>query len=125
MDVESPEHLERLRDRPEIKAALLYLHPVLPSTPVWFERSAKNALYRDAIEGLAARLRATGRVEDGDERLELYGRPCRLLTTLLAPSAESPFAFAVVSAEGAPIEALQTLLRAVTHDYWFGSTFFK
>lgn len=124
-DDESPEHLERLRDRPEIKAALLVLHPVHPSTPAWFERSPKNALYRAAIEGIAARWKAAGRVEEASEPIELYGRPCRLLTTLLAPSQEAPFAFAVASADGAPIEPLVTLLRSVSHDYWYGSTFFK
>ena len=42
MDAESPKHLERLRDQPEIKAALLQRRAVTAATEARFERAAKN-----------------------------------------------------------------------------------
>ncbi len=45
MDVRSPEHLERLRDQPEIKAALLRFRPEADAFEARFERASKNTLY--------------------------------------------------------------------------------
>ena len=45
MDAESPKHLERVRDQPEIKAALLQRRAVTAATAATearFERAAKN-----------------------------------------------------------------------------------
>jgi len=125
VDVESPKHLERLRDQPEIKAALL-CEQASPTAPeVRFERSPKNTLYWPPIESLAAGFLGVGRPAPVCEPIQLYGRPCWLLATALSPARESPYAIAVASAEGAPVATLLALLRRVSDDYWNGSHFWK
>ena len=124
MDVESPEHLERLRSQPEVKAAVLRLGSD-STDEVRFERSSKNSLYWPPIEGLLDRFASTGYVFPLQEACVVYGRPCWLLATRLASSARAPFAVAVVAADGAPVEVLLELLQRVSGDYWFGSYFFK
>lgn len=125
MDVESPEHLERLRDQPEIKAALLRLQPAWPTSEARFERVAKNTLYWPLIDSLAARFVAAGQAAPVQEKHEIYGRPCWLLAVPLSPAADAPFTIAIAAAEGASTEALVTVLETVTRNYWFGSSFFK
>jgi hypothetical protein len=123
MDVESPEHLERLRDQPEIKAVLLRERPAAEASECRFERSAKNKDYWPPIEALAASVVASGHVDEACTSLTVYGRPCWLLATALNPV--GPYAIAVTAADGASVDDLAALLRKVTHDYWFGSSFFK
>lgn len=125
MDVQSPAHLERFRNQPEIKAVLLrqWALPMAPETR--FERSPKNSLYWPPIQSLAARLLSAGRAEDGCECLDLYGRPCWLMVATLDPSPKAAYAIAVASAEGASVDTLLALLRSVSHDYWHGSYFWK
>ena len=125
MDVESPKHLERLRDQPEIKAALLRFQPAPTATEVRFERAAKNTLYWPPIEELAARFLAMGRGEEIRETQDFYGRPCWLLAVTLARSPDAPYTIAVAAADGVPVDALVALLQDVSHDYWHGSYFFK
>ena len=124
MDVESPKHLERLRDQPEVKAALLRFR-AHSASDVRFERAAKNSLYRSAIQELLDRLDTPAPVLELQEACVVYGRPCWLLATALSSSAQAPLALAVVAADGAAAEVLFALLRSVSHDYWFGSYFFK
>ena len=123
MDVESPVHLERLRDQPEIKAALLRERPDAEASECRFERSAKNNAYWPPIEDFAASVRAGARVDEACRPVTIYGRSCWLLATALHPV--GPYAIAVTAADGASVEDLVALLRKVTHDYWFGSSFFK
>jgi hypothetical protein len=125
MDVQSPEHLERLRDQPEIKAALLRLRPTPTSSEARFERARKNTLYWPPIEALSAHLLSTGRAQEIRENCEIYGRPCLLLATSLVQSPNAPYAIALAAADGAPVETLLAILRSVSHDYWYGSYFFK
>src|SRR5688572_11852081 len=125
MDVESPKHLERLRDQPELKAALLRFQPTPTATEARFERAAKNTLYWPPIEKLSARFLETGRSEDIREARLFYGRPCWLLAITLAQSPDAPYTIAVAAADGAPLDVLVALLRAVSDDYWYGSYFFK
>ena len=125
MDTESAEHLERLRQRPEIKAALLVRGPQPGASRARFERAAKNTLYWPAIDDLASRFGAAGRAEQVLQEQLFYGRPCWLLATTLAASAEAPFTIAVVAADGSSAEDLVALLESVSRDYWFGSYFFK
>ena len=123
MDIESPQHLERLRDQPEIKAALLRERPAAGASECRFERSAKNNAYWPPIEDFAAGVLASARVDEGCRPVTVYGRPCWLLATALNPVV--PYAIAVTAADGASVDDLAALLRKVTHDYWFGSSFFK
>ncbi|MFN0184790.1 MAG: hypothetical protein ACKVQR_13330 [Aquabacterium sp.] len=125
MDVESPEHLERLRQQPEVKAALLLRGPLAGADQCRFERAAKNTLYWPAIEDLALRMRAEGRSQVVREERTFYGRPCWLLAICLSPAADGPFTIAVVAADSEPAEVLEALLQRVSRDYWFGSRFFK
>ena len=125
MDVESPKHLERFRDQPEIKAVLLRFGPEPPAAEARFERAAKNTLYWPPIETLARRFVAAGRADETREAQRVYGRSCWLLAACVSPAADSPFAIAMADAEGAPAEALLELLRKVSEDYWYGSYFFK
>jgi hypothetical protein len=125
MDVESSKHLERLRDQPEVKVALLRLRLDSIDDEARFERASKNTLYWPAVNNLAKRFLSIGRAEEVREAHEFYGRPCWLLATALAPSADAPFAIAVAAADGAPVQALVELLQGVSRDYWFGSSFFK
>ena len=125
MDIKSPEHLERLRDQPEVKVALLRLRPDSVEPEARFERAAKNRLYWPAVNDLANHFLVVGYAEEVQEAREFYGRPCWLLATVLAPSANAPFAVAVAAADGTDVQALVALLRSVSHDYWFGSSFFK
>ncbi len=124
MDAEQPHHLERFRGRPEIKAALLREGPTPSSTEARFERASKNSAYWPAILALSSRFLAAGRSEAVQEPLEVYGRPCWLLSAILG-SGGGPFAIAVTAADGASIETLRDLLLDVSHDYWFGSYFWK
>jgi len=123
MDVESPKHLERLRDQPEIKAALLRERPMAEASECRFERSAKNRDYWPPIEALAARIGAGGRIDEACTSLTVYGQPCWLIVTALDP--RGPYAIAMTAADAAPAMELGAVLRKVTHDYWYGSTFFK
>ena len=123
MDVESPRHLERLRDEPEIKAALLRERPAAGASECRFERSARNDAYWPPIEELAASVLASARVDEACRPVTIYGRSCWLLATALNPI--GPYAIAVTAADGASVEDLVAVLRQVTHDYWFGSSFFK
>ncbi|MGH8675846.1 MAG: hypothetical protein ACREVG_16250 [Burkholderiales bacterium] len=123
MDVESPKHLERLRDQPEIKAALLREEPAADAAECRFERSARNSAYWPPIEALAASILATGRVEELCQPVTVYERSCWVIATALDP--RGPYAVAVTAADGAALEELVTVLRKVTHDYWHGSYFFK
>ena len=123
MDIESPRHLEHLRAQPEIKAALLRERPAADASECRFERSAKNKDYWPPIEALAASIRAGGRIDEACTPLTVYGRSLWLMVTALDPV--GPYAIAVTSADGAPREMLAAVLRKVTHDYWYGSSFFK
>ncbi len=125
MDVESPEHLERLRNLPEIKAALLRFRLDSPATEARFERVSKNVLYWPAIESLSQRFVSTGHAVPVQEEHQIYGRPCWLLAVVLAPSSDAPFTIAVAAADAAPVETLTALIQSVSRDYWFGSYFFK
>jgi hypothetical protein len=125
MDIESPKHLDRLRDQPEVKVALLRLRPDSIEPEARFERASKNTLYWPAVNDLANHFLSVGRAEEVREEREFYGRPCLLLATILAPSADAPYAIAIVAADGTSDQALVALLQSVSHDYWFGSSFFK
>jgi hypothetical protein len=124
VDVESPKHLERLRDQPEVKAALLRFRAG-SAADVAFERAPKNSLYRSALEELLDRFDTAAPALELQEACVVYGRPCWLLATTLSASPQSPLAVAVVAADGASVDVLLELLRSVSHDYWFGSYFFK
>ena len=124
MDVESPKHLERLRDQPEVKAALLRFGAG-SAADVRFERAARNSLYWSPIQELVDGLDATAPVRELQQACVVYGRPCWLLATALSSSAQAPLTLAVVAADGAAVDVLIELLRSVSHDYWFGSYFFK
>jgi len=125
MDVESPTHLERLRDLPQIKVALLRLCAKPPSREVRFERSARNASYWAPVEALAAQFVAAEAAHDLCTPVTLYGRPCWLICAALAAKRDAPYASAVVSSEGVERETVVEHLRNVTRDYWYGSYFFK
>ncbi len=125
MDVESAKHLERFRDQPEIKAVLLRRQAVPAATEAHFERSPRNTLYWPPIQALAARFLSAGRPECIRESCTLYGRPCWLLASPLDPMLNGPYAIAVASAEGAPVDTLLALLQSVSHDFWHGSSFWK
>ncbi len=125
MDVESPEHLERLRELPQIKFALLRLRAGSPPE-IRFERSARNTAYGPPVEALAADFIAARQPRELCTHIEVYGRPCWLIATLLVPRTDSPYAIAIAAADdGADLETLVGRLRQVCHDYWYGSTFFK
>lgn len=125
MDMESPTHLERLRDLAQIKVALLRLCAKPPSREVRFERSARNTLYWPPVETLAAQLVKAEAASDLCLSVTLYGRPCWLICAALAAGRDSPYTIAIVSSEGVEREAVVEHLRKVTRDYWYGSTFFK
>ena len=125
MDIESPDHLERLRNQSEIKAALLRPWIAHDAKEARFERAAKNRLYWPPIANLSRRFLDAGRAEEVCEGLQLYGRPCWLLACVLAPSPDAVYVIALVGADGAPVDLLQALLRDVCRDYWHGSYFFK
>lgn len=125
MDSESPTHLERLRDLPQIKVALLRLRATAPSRDARFERSARNALYWEPVETLATQLVAAQTPRELCTPVTLYGRPCWLICTALAAAPDSPYAIAVVSSEGVELAGVVEHLRNVTRDYWYGSYFFK
>jgi hypothetical protein len=125
LDIESPDHLERLRDQPEVKVALLRRRPDAIDTEARFERAAKNTRYWPAVDELAERFRIAGRAEEVAIEQAFYGKPCWLMATVLAPAADAPFAIAVAAAVGLSASALVELLRDVSRDYWFGSSFFK
>ena len=125
MDVESLVHLERLRDQPDVKAALLVLQVVEPDRSVRFERAAKNTEYWAPIQSVLQRFSAQGAIEEFREPVTIYGRPCTLIATARAPRDSAPFAIAVVASDGEPIEKIAALLRDVCYNYWYGSSFFK
>lgn len=124
MDAELPSHLERFRSQPEIKAVLLREGPRPDNTEARFERSGKNPDYWPAILALSSSFLAAGRSDTLQRPLEVYGRPCWLLSAALG-SGGGPFAIAVTAADGAPAETLRELMLDVSHDYWFGSYFWK
>lgn len=125
MDVESPLHLERLRDQPEIKAVLLRAGLTPGDTEARFERAPKNTRYWNAIASLSARFLADGRSEEVREPHEVYGRACWLLATTMGRPETGPYAIAMTAADGAPLEDLRMLLLDVSRDYWHGSSFWK
>jgi hypothetical protein len=125
MDIESLTHLERLRDLRQIKVALLCLCAKAPAREVRFERSARNTLYWEPVDALAAQVVAAQAASDRCTPVTLYGQPCRLVCAALAAVPDSPYAIAVVSAEGEELETVVAHLRNVTRDYWYGSSFFK
>lgn len=125
MDIESPKHLERFRDQPEVKVALLRLRPDSVEPEARFERTSRNTLYWPAVNDLAQKILAVGHAEEVRENREFYGRPCWLLATSLAPTGGAPYAIAVAAADGISVEALIAMLQSVSRDYWFGSYFFK
>ncbi len=124
MDVESAEHLERLRDQPAIKAAILRLH-IGDAREISFERATKNVEYKTAVDALAARVIATGDLSGVAESTIVYGNPCWLLAIPLASSPNTPYVVAIAGADRVPIDELVLLLENVCRDYWYGSTFFK
>ena len=68
---------------------------------------------------------SSGRPEAVRQSLTVYGQACWLVACALSENPNTPFAIAVVSAQGAPVEELLDALRSVSRDYWFGSSFFK
>lgn len=126
MDVESPEHLERLRDLKPIKAALLLFRADSPKQQARFERTARNPDYWPHLEALHAQFVAAGAPQESCTPITVYGQACWLISTLNAPRPDSHFSIAVASAvEGADVDSIVTRLRAVCGDYWYGSSFFK
>jgi hypothetical protein len=125
MDIQSPKHLERFRDQPEIKAVLLRSFLSATANEARFERAAKNSLYWPPIDNLESRILLNNHIVEVQEAHQIYGRPCWLLGTSLTSSPNAPFLIAIVAADGTPVTALLTLLNEVSHDYWYGSTFFK
>ncbi len=125
MDVESPEHLERFRDHRGIMAVLLRMDPDPGYGEARFERSPANRAYWPPIIQLAESFQRAGQAADTSRAIEVYGQPCRLLAVRTAEAPTAPFAIAVVAGAAEPEEEVIGLLRAVCHDYWFGSTFFK
>lgn len=125
MDAESPIHLERLRDRPEYKVAMLRLRIAAGRDEVRFDRAPRNTSYWPPLLALLERLQQAGAPAEMREPIEVYGRPCVLISTTLAPSATSPCALAVVATDGEPVEELADRLRDVCNDYWNGSYFWK
>jgi len=125
VDVESPHHLERLRGQPEVKAALLRLHASPEAPEARFERAPRNEAYWPPLLTLDRQVVGAGMPRYLQEDLTCYGRPCWILCVPLAESSGSPYAVAVTAADGAAAEVLADLLRDVTHDYWYGSYFFK
>lgn len=125
MDVQSPEHLERFRNQPEIKAVLLRAGPAQQDAEARFERVPKNTAYWPAILSLSSRFVSAGRSEEVRAPHEAYGRACWLLATTMGPPENGPYAIAVAAADGAPMEELQALLLDVSRDYWHGSYFWK
>jgi hypothetical protein len=125
VDVESPKHLEKLRDYPEIKAALLGFQVALPDRTAEFERSPKNTLYWPPIRALARRFTDSGSPAETRENIEVYGQPCWLISTLLDNRPDSPYAIAITDAAGAGAEDLIEALRRASDHYWNGSYFWK
>lgn len=125
MDVESPHHLERLRDLKSIKVALLLLGASSQNQQARFEHSSRNPDYWPAVEALRAQIVAAGAPVETCTPITVYGRPCWLICTLNAPRADSPFSIAVAAAESEKLEAIVARLRSVCHDYWYGLYFFK
>ena len=125
MDIESPDHLARLRHQSEIKAALLRPWIAHDAKEARFERAAKNRLYWPPIKNLSRRFLDAGRAEQVCEGCQIYGQPCWLLACVLAPSPNAAYVIALASADGLSADALLELLRSVCHDYWHGSDFFK
>ena len=125
MDVESPKHLERLRDLPEIKVALLRMSVAADSSEARFERTAKGTLYWPPVRSLATHFAGAAQPSEIRTPITVYGRSCWLLATMLAPAASAPYVIAVAAADGAEMEAIIGRLREVSHDYWYGSYFFK
>ena len=125
MDIESPDHLERLRNQSEIKAALLRPWIAHDAKEARFERAAKNRLYWPPIENLSRRFLDSGRTEQVCQGYQIYGQPCWLLAIALAPSPKAAYAIALAGAQGASADAMLDQLRSVCHDYWHGSDFFK
>lgn len=125
MDIESPDHLERLRAEGAIKAVCLVERPGGGGRTVRFERSAKNRLYWPLIEERLALLLGSAQVEDAAEVREVYGQACVVLVVSLRPGTAAPFAVAVVAGDREVAGSVVGVIRDVTRDYWFGSTFFK
>lgn len=125
MDVKSPEHLERLRNQPEFKVAVLRFVASEDSEFVRFERSAKNTDYWPLVEALDKRIIEAKDLSGVAETVEVYNRSCWLLAVSLAPTQGSPYAVALAAADGESIDKLVLLLKSVCHDYWYGSYFWK
>ena len=125
MDIEDPKHLERFRDQVEVKAVLMQFQPNSDSRAVRFERSSKNKLYWPLIENVASRFFNSGHTEEICETHCVYGKQFWLLGISTNPTFEYPFTIAILASDGASKEILQAFLRRVSHDYWYGSYFFK
>ncbi len=128
MDIESRAHLERLRDRPEVKAALFSLSVGVGASEARFERSARNSRYWEPIDQLVGQIREAGRCAPMRRALMVYGQPCLLLAVPLAPVADSPFAVAIVAADAAALtdaDELTAQLQNTCRDYWYGGSFWK
>lgn len=125
MDVESPEHLERLRARPEYKVAMVRMGIADGHAEARFDRAPRHADYWPPLLALLDRLQHLGAPIETCEPVEVYGRPCWLLATALVATPTSPCALAVVAADGEPAEELAERLRDVCHNHWYGSYFWK
>lgn len=125
MDVEAPEHLERLRALSFIKAACLVHRPSADSPTALFERAPRNAAYRPPIQDHVARILDAGVVEESSTPISMYDQSCLLLTLSLKPGTAAPFVVAVIAAGEGGEEKCRELLLSVSSDYWFGSRFFK
>jgi hypothetical protein len=125
MDVESTSHLDRLRSQSEVKATMLCLGVATSDRVARFERKASNSLYWRPILELQAQFSSAGTPREVVQNVTVYGRSCWIMACTLSPSENSPYAISVASADGVSVTELQTLLRSVCHDYWYGSTFFK
>jgi hypothetical protein len=125
VDVESPKHLEKLRDYPEIKAAFFTYQVARPEMVAEFERAPKNTMYWPPIRKLARRFVESGAPAEIRDDIEVYGQRCWLISTLLAERPDSAYAIAVTDATGAGADELIAVLRKASDHYWNGSYFWK
>jgi hypothetical protein len=125
VDVESPKHLEKLRDHPEIKAAFLSFQVAMPEMTAEFERAPKNTMYWPPIRELVRRFAESGAPSEMRDEIEVYGQRCWLISTLFAERPDSPYAVAVTDATGAGADELIAALRRALDQYWNGSYFWK
>lgn len=125
MDTRSPEHLEPLRFRTEIKAVLLRRAATPDAAEIRFEREEKDEAYWTPINERLSMILAEGAPKSSTSSLEVYGCPCVLLVVPLVEVRLSPFAIAVMTDPRGPVDDVRALLHRACHDYWYGSYFFK